>query len=317
MKKFFEEFKKFIMRGNIVDMSVGVIVGGAFTSIVNGLTNNILKPIINWFLALILGTDSLSEVFTYLKRVEVPELDANGVATGKMVVDLTQSIYIDWGAFINAIINFLIIAFVLFVIVKAINALNETSYTADVDMTMVMKNGNSSYTQEMKMLMECDPNNVYMILEVEENNVYSFAKINGQEVLVYVSVDGKEWELEETLTLEEFKNENSQIIDAEEVSNFKYEDGVYVGDVEALNSALTEYMNSTMEEIQTPGLSIDSTKVTKYNITLDKKNVSKIEIDMEMSMSGFGQTIEVTYTIVMNISKVDETQVTIPTNLNA
>ena len=126
MKAFASEFKKFIMRGNIVDMSVGVIVGGAFTSIVNGLTNNILKPIINWFLALILGTDSLSEVFTYLKRVEVPELDANGVATGKMVVDLTQSIYIDWGAFINAIINFLIIAFVLFVIVKAINALNDS-----------------------------------------------------------------------------------------------------------------------------------------------------------------------------------------------
>lgn len=104
MKKFFEEFRKFIMRGNIVDMSVGVIVGGAFTSIVNGLTNNILKPIINWFLAMLLGTDSLSEVFTYLKRVEVPELDANGVATGKMIVDLNQSIYIDWGSFINAII---------------------------------------------------------------------------------------------------------------------------------------------------------------------------------------------------------------------
>ena len=126
MKKFFEEFRKFIMRGNIVDMSVGVIVGGAFTSIVNGLTNNILKPLINWFLALILGTDSLSEVYTYLKRVEVAEFDANGVATGNMVVDLTQSIYIDWGAFINAIINFLIIAFVLFIILKAINAINES-----------------------------------------------------------------------------------------------------------------------------------------------------------------------------------------------
>ena len=126
MKKFFEEFRKFIMRGNIVDMSVGVIVGGAFTSIVNGLTNNILKPLINWFLALILGTDSLSEVYTYLKRVEVAELDANGVATGKMIVDLSQSIYIDWGAFINAIINFLIIAFVLFIILKTINAINES-----------------------------------------------------------------------------------------------------------------------------------------------------------------------------------------------
>jgi large conductance mechanosensitive channel len=143
MKKFFEEFRKFIMRGNIVDMSVGVIVGGAFTSIVNGLTNNILKPIINWFLAMILGTDSLSEVFTYLKRVEVPELDANGVATGKMIVDLNQSIYIDWGSFINAIINFLIIAFVLFVIVKAINSINDShKKLQDLQLRINWKNEN-------------------------------------------------------------------------------------------------------------------------------------------------------------------------------
>ena len=128
MKKFFEEFKKFITRGNIVDMSVGVIVGGAFTAIVNGLSNNILKPVINWFLAKVLGKNSLSEVYTYLQKVEVPELDAEGNATGNMIVDLTQSIYIDWGAFINAIINFLIIAFVLFVIVKFINKLNDNSH---------------------------------------------------------------------------------------------------------------------------------------------------------------------------------------------
>lgn len=127
---FFQEFKKFITRGNIVDMSVGVIVGGAFTAIVNGLSNNILKPIINWFLAKLLGKDSLSEIYTYLQKVEVAEVDEAGVATGKMVVDLTQSIYIDWGAFINAIINFLIIAFVLFVIVKFINKFNEANKRA-------------------------------------------------------------------------------------------------------------------------------------------------------------------------------------------
>ena len=122
MKKFFAEFKKFITRGNIVDMSVGVIVGGAFTAIVNGLSNNILKPIINWILAVILGSESLSEVYTYLKIVEVPELDANGVETGKTVIDLTQSIYIDWGSFINAIINFLLIAIVLLQSNKASDA---------------------------------------------------------------------------------------------------------------------------------------------------------------------------------------------------
>ena len=91
-------------------MAVGVIVGSAFTAIVTALSNNILKPIINWILTLIFGQNSLSDIYTYLKKVEVDG-----------VVDLTQSIYIDWGAFINAIINFIIIAFVLFVIVKAMN----------------------------------------------------------------------------------------------------------------------------------------------------------------------------------------------------
>ena len=114
MKKFFNEFKAFITRGNVLDMAVGVIVGGAFTAIVNALGNNILKPVINFLLALIFGKDSLSELFTFLKRVEVDG-----------VVDLTQSIYIDWGSFINAIINFLIIAFVLFCLVKTLNAVAE------------------------------------------------------------------------------------------------------------------------------------------------------------------------------------------------
>lgn len=122
---FFAEFKKFITRGNIIDMSVGVIVGGAFTAIVNGLTENILKPIINWFLALILKKDSLSDVYTFLKRVDKNIVDDTGTIIGKEA-DLTQSIYIDWGAFINAIINFLIIAFVLFCIVKAINSISDS-----------------------------------------------------------------------------------------------------------------------------------------------------------------------------------------------
>ena len=112
MKKFFAEFKKFISRGNVVDMAVGVIVGGAFTAIINALSNNILKPVINFLLATLLGEDSLSEVYTFLTRVELAD------GTGP---DLTQSIYIDWGAFINAIINFLLIAFTLFVIVRTIN----------------------------------------------------------------------------------------------------------------------------------------------------------------------------------------------------
>ena len=77
MKKFFGEFKKFITRGNVIDMSVGVIVGGAFTSIVNGMSNFILKPIINWVLAALLGSNSLSEVYTYLKVAYTDVLKSN------------------------------------------------------------------------------------------------------------------------------------------------------------------------------------------------------------------------------------------------
>ena len=116
MKKITQEFKKFIMRGNIVDMAVGVIVGSSFTAIVNALSNNILKPIINYLLALIFGADSLSDVYTFLGEPIRDEL-------GEIILE--ESIYIDWGAFINAIINFFLIAIVLFTIVKVVNGMRE------------------------------------------------------------------------------------------------------------------------------------------------------------------------------------------------
>lgn len=128
MKNFTAEFKKFITRGNVVDMAVGVIIGSAFTAIVNGLSNFILKPIINYFLTLIFGTDSFSGIYTYLKRVEMQEdvLNEAGEVIGvKAVPDLTQSIYIDWGSFISAVLNFFIVAFVLFMIVKLMNKVRE------------------------------------------------------------------------------------------------------------------------------------------------------------------------------------------------
>ena len=115
MKKIIDEFKKFVMRGNIVDMAVGVIVGSSFTAIVNALSNNILKPVINWLLTVLFGADSLSQVYTFLFKVT----DEAGA------VNLDESIYIDWGAFINAVINFFLVAVVLFTIVKIVNTLRD------------------------------------------------------------------------------------------------------------------------------------------------------------------------------------------------
>ena len=107
MKKFFSDFKKFISRGNIVDMAIGVIIGSAFSAIVTALTNKIIMPFINYLLSL--GGTGLSSAFTFLKKAYFE---------GTTEIDLANSIYIDWGAFITAIINFFIIALTLFVILK-------------------------------------------------------------------------------------------------------------------------------------------------------------------------------------------------------
>ena len=121
MKKFTNEFKTFVNRGNVVDMAVGVIVGAAFTAIVNAVTNNIFTPLVNWLISLIFKADSLSEIYTYLKIVYV--MDEAGIPTEE--IDLAQSIYINWGAFITAVLNFFLIAAVLFCIVKLINHLRK------------------------------------------------------------------------------------------------------------------------------------------------------------------------------------------------
>ena len=98
MKKFFEEFKKFISRGNVMDMAVGVIIGGAFTAIVNSLVNDIFMPL----LSLITGG-----------------FDIAGMSVSFGVGDNAATL--NYGAFLSAVINFLLIALVIFCIIKAMN----------------------------------------------------------------------------------------------------------------------------------------------------------------------------------------------------
>lgn len=112
MKNFMNEFKKFIMRGNVMDMAVGVIVGGAFQKIITSMVNDIIMPIItlitggidfsNWFIALDGG-----------KYATLADAQAVGAAT------------LNYGTFITQVITFLIMAFVIFVMVKTMNKMAE------------------------------------------------------------------------------------------------------------------------------------------------------------------------------------------------
>ncbi len=103
--KFWKEFKAFISKGNILDLAVAVIIGGAFSAIVTALANKILMPIINYAIA---GGGGLESARTVLGEA----------ATKDGAIDWENTNYIDWGAFISAIIDFLIIALVLFIIIK-------------------------------------------------------------------------------------------------------------------------------------------------------------------------------------------------------
>ncbi len=113
LKKFFADFKAFISRGNIMDLAIGVIIGSAFSAIVTAFTNKIIMPLVNWAIAAITGGKGVEGAYTFLKKVVDPTTN---------IVNLDASIYIDWGAFITAILNFLIIAMVLFLILKAVMA---------------------------------------------------------------------------------------------------------------------------------------------------------------------------------------------------
>ena len=111
-KGFIAEFKKFIMRGNVIDLAVGVIIGGAFQSIVKSLVDDIFMPIIS------LATKGIDFSNGFIA------LDGNKYGTLAQAQEAGAAV-ISYGNFISAVINFIIMAFIIFLFVKAINTLAE------------------------------------------------------------------------------------------------------------------------------------------------------------------------------------------------
>jgi len=110
MKKFFSEFKTFAMRGNVIDMAVGVVIGGAFGKITTSIVNDIIMPLISMITG---GID-----FTSWKWVlKAAELDAEGV-------EIAKEVAVNFGNTIAVILDFIIIAFAVFCLVKGLNSLH-------------------------------------------------------------------------------------------------------------------------------------------------------------------------------------------------
>lgn len=114
MKKLFGEFKEFIMRGNVMDLAVAVIIGAAFQNIVNAFIDNLIMP----FIGLLTGGIDFTQQFLILKAPE--GVDTATLTTMEKATEAGATVW-GYGAFITAVINFLIIALIVFLLVKAVN----------------------------------------------------------------------------------------------------------------------------------------------------------------------------------------------------
>ena len=117
-KGFMAEFKKFISRGNVVDMAVGVVVGGAFTGIVNSLVKDVIMPPLGW----LMGKVDFANLYLTLPNydgeiIHYPSLEAAKAA---------GAVTINYGVFINTLISFILVAFAVFLLIKVINKLRAT-----------------------------------------------------------------------------------------------------------------------------------------------------------------------------------------------
>lgn len=113
-----KEFKQFAMKGNVLDMAIGIIVGGAFTPIVKSLVDDVLMPVIG----LLLGKVDFSDMFLVLKAGAEP---AGPYSTLAMAQE-AGAVTVNYGVFVNTVVTFLIVAFAVFLMVKNINRWKKT-----------------------------------------------------------------------------------------------------------------------------------------------------------------------------------------------
>jgi large conductance mechanosensitive channel len=158
MKKFWQEFKAFIAKGNVLDMAIGVIIASAFSAIVTALTKQILMPIIN---AALVNATGGNKIYTIL-WASVREYSASDVAqlsdaakAGLSAYQLgpdggyySKLFYIDWSTFIEAIINFLFIALILFLITKFVMYLSNKSKQLKEDLNNKIHKKDDKEVQE-------------------------------------------------------------------------------------------------------------------------------------------------------------------------
>lgn len=145
MKKFFADFKTFISRGNVLDMAVGVIVGGAFQKIVSSLVNDIIMPLISG----IVGVD----IRDWIWQIHPPVCEASSPCLTTSPDITKAAVVLRYGLFIQTIIDFLIIAFALFIVIKTVGVLGRKrkKIMAKLEAELIAKRVASEVTPEVEV----------------------------------------------------------------------------------------------------------------------------------------------------------------------
>ena len=138
MKSFLDEFKKFVLRGNVIDMAIGVVIGSAFSKITSSLVNDLIMP----FFAMMCGNVNFTELKVILKET----LDAEG--------NIVSQVTLNYGQFIQNIVDFLLIALCLFLVVKFMNAMKKKEEAAPAPAPAPVKSDETVLLEEIRDLLK-------------------------------------------------------------------------------------------------------------------------------------------------------------------
>ena len=138
MKSFLDEFKKFALRGNVIDMAIGVVIGSAFSKITSSLVNDLIMP----FFAMMCGNVNFTELKVILKET----LDAEG--------NIVSQVTLNYGQFIQNIVDFVLIAFCLFLVVKFMNSLKKKEEEVPASAPAPVKSDETVLLEEIRDLLK-------------------------------------------------------------------------------------------------------------------------------------------------------------------
>ena len=201
------------------------------------------------------------------------------------------------------------------VLEEAMEELNEKSYTVDTTMTVQIRMEYQgeviSETEDLTMHTEADPTQAYVKTIADGTTQESYTKIENEEVKVYIFYNNH-WSLTDRLSLDEYQESNQQVYELDPKDCFELVDGVYVGNVEVINEQLKDFMESFAKDFIALGSIEMTTEVEKYDIILKNKELSNINVIMNMDMEVEGIQIKMRITMPLEFSKIGKTEVTSP-----